>query len=280
MDFHPGHPPPTPPSLAFKFEPRRNFASNRAYHFAMSQHARAELLQLTKSSGAPIVSPHNDGRLEMWRMDSQQSYHRISDLSPFNYDLTESHSRANSSGHHSTPSDYYDEDAENIDPNSLQRKDHQTHHPLSVHSRPTNILCDSQAYPVASNIDLPQSQRVDTDPIAAPVPLPYSARSKEVLSAMISPVQPSGFPSKEFKPANADVCSTFTEPVSQEPSSSENLVAYTQSAYILPVCNISSSIHFNVETRPGFRDYHKIQLKCPSWPTLQLFSRDGTIHCR
>ncbi|KAJ7286866.1 hypothetical protein C8J57DRAFT_1652277 [Mycena rebaudengoi] len=73
----------------------------------------------------------------------------------------------------STPSDFYDEDAENINPNQMP---YPTHAP-----RPMNVLRDSQAYPV------PQDD--DENGIAAPVPLPYNARSKSVLSAMISPVE-------------------------------------------------------------------------------------------
>lgn len=73
----------------------------------------------------------------------------------------------------STPSDFYDEDAENINPNQMP---YPTHAP-----RPMNVLRDSQAYPV------PQDD--DENGIAAPVPLSYNARSKSVLSAMISPVE-------------------------------------------------------------------------------------------
>ncbi|KAJ7496576.1 hypothetical protein FB451DRAFT_1359183 [Mycena latifolia] len=109
------------------------------------------------------------------------------------------YSLTNFSAAPSTPSDKYDEDAENIDPKSLEMKEmYQCPVPARSYSQATNVLRDSQAYPVSFKValPLPQPNRLPegAEQIAAPVPLPYSARSKEVLSAMISPVQPSGFP--------------------------------------------------------------------------------------
>ncbi|KAF7362498.1 hypothetical protein MVEN_00597500 [Mycena venus] len=183
------------------------------------------MIALTNSGAYHAVPSNNGGDSpEVWWTDSQQDYHP----SPINSDFAESHSLANSSGALSTSSEIYDENAENIDPNSRERKDQQTHH-VSVFSGTANVLCDSTSS--IAHQPLPQHDRApdDAEPIAAPVPLPYSARSKEVLSAMISPVQPSGFP----------------KPGIEESHIYDNSIAYAQSAaypqpaYILPVRLIS-----------------------------------------
>ncbi|KAJ7189002.1 hypothetical protein C8R46DRAFT_1206113 [Mycena filopes] len=159
-----------------------------AYHSAMSQHALGETVkQIKKSLEAPSdhTGAHSQQQQTHWPAESTE-YHYVADA----------HSFFNSSaGSCSTPSDNYDENAENIDPNSSERQPYR----LPPHSLATNILCDSQAHPVAP---LPQSNpsrsvqpEEDIDLIAAPVPLSYSARSKQVLSAMISPAQPPGFQS-------------------------------------------------------------------------------------
>ncbi|KAJ6631355.1 hypothetical protein B0H10DRAFT_2207030 [Mycena sp. CBHHK59/15] len=104
----------------------------------------------------------------------------------------------------STPSEYYDADAENIDPNVpnpetfLRPYPNQNHvssvawaDPAPTSFRAANILRDSQAYPVSSETAPARFDEAfkDIETIVAPIPLPYSARSKDVLSAMISPVQ-------------------------------------------------------------------------------------------
>ncbi|KAJ7478634.1 hypothetical protein B0H11DRAFT_1280101 [Mycena galericulata] len=134
------------------------------------------------------------------RLNQIQDLRVVSSNHPSNdgphHTAVEQDSFADSSAAPSTPSDHYDENAENIDPNSPERQDQPHHHPGSAHSRPTNILCDSQTYPVSFTVAVPKSRRVPekAEEIVAPVPLPYSARSKEALSAMISPVQPAGHP--------------------------------------------------------------------------------------
>ncbi|KAF7350877.1 hypothetical protein MSAN_01649800 [Mycena sanguinolenta] len=152
-------------------------ASSRAYHSTMSQHARNKIISaLAQYPLHGLESPEDDISKIL-----QQSYRPLS--VPM----------ADSSGAVSTPSDHYDEDAENIDPNSSENQ--LTHHPVS--RTVANVLCDSQAHTVpASSAHNPISQYARAqvaESIAAPVPLPYSARSKEVLSSMISPTQPAGF---------------------------------------------------------------------------------------
>ncbi|KAJ6593166.1 hypothetical protein B0H19DRAFT_1365309 [Mycena capillaripes] len=232
MNLQAGYPPTVTPS-SLPSEPPPNFASNRAYHSAMSQHAFAELTQLSKSSRTPSGIPYSnvDKRGEVWRMDSQQTYHFVSVDPSSNHDFVESHSLSNSSGARSTPSYYYDEDAENIDPNFAVEQ--QIHHPSFYHSRATNILRDSQAYPVASSNThqlVSEPERVDVAPIAAPVPLPYTARSKEVLSQMISPVQPSGFPRPDIQEVR---------------SISRNSVEYRRPTYIVPVSESTTNFNSN-----------------------------------
>jgi hypothetical protein len=186
----------------------------------MSQHARAELLALANSSGVfPLPSNNSDAQ-------RTESYPKpVVSQAPSNHDCAEpnsfENSFANSSGALSTPSDKYDENAENIDPNSPQNQQNQ--HPFAVYPRITSILRDSEAYPIASRIAYPplalrsqyegaQAYGAD-ESIAAPVPLSYSARSKEVLSSMISPPQPPGFPRMIFfKPYP---CPQLLTPLSQ-----------------------------------------------------------------
>ncbi|KAJ7125426.1 hypothetical protein C8R44DRAFT_980583 [Mycena epipterygia] len=185
------------PSLSFN----SRIAPNCASYPASSQHPPAEPYSLTNSSGIYGRLDHYEysGNNASYVRQQEDVRHPVYLESPFNPEIQhEPHFLANSSKTPSTPSDYYDEDAENIDPNanSLEEKEEPNYRPISARYRPTNILCDSQAHPVSSTVALPHSHRVqeDAEKIAAPVPLPYSARSKEVLSAMISPIQPPGFP--------------------------------------------------------------------------------------
>ncbi|KAJ7645967.1 hypothetical protein DFH06DRAFT_1300786 [Mycena polygramma] len=189
--------PRSSPSAAFFTE----FASNRAYHDQVQNvlvDAIAEALDARECYAVPArTASVYDGGSEVRTMDFQQNHPSGPVDTRSDYELAESLSFSHSSGARSTPSDHYDEDAENIDPNSLERTDQRLLHSLPLHSRATNILRDSQAYPVTFDTALlPDAPPEDAsaEPIAAPVPLPYSARSKEVLSAMISPIQPAGFP--------------------------------------------------------------------------------------
>ncbi|KAJ7350865.1 hypothetical protein DFH08DRAFT_1078966 [Mycena albidolilacea] len=217
----------------------------------MSQHARAELLALAKSSGVfPLLSNNSDAR----RTESYPI--PVVSQAPSNHNFAEpnsfENSFANSSGALSTPSDKYDEDAENIDPNSPQNQQNQ--HPFAVYPRITNILRDSEAYPIASYRPLALrsqyegAQAYDADEsIAAPVPLSYSARSKEVLSSMISPPQPPGFPQPASRISHQ-----------REPAPSSQFDPFNpQTNYILPATNFSSNagLHNNYsysrETAPA-----------------------------
>ncbi|KAJ7750150.1 hypothetical protein DFH07DRAFT_828334 [Mycena maculata] len=162
------------------------------------------LLSLSASDYASQSSTSNHDDYDDQRFSSvttrNQIHHLVSTESSSNLGsqnaVDESDSFENSSGPRSTPSDLYDENAENIDPNSREGQEQPDNYPISAHPRPTNILRDSQAYPVLFTVAVPGSERIseEAESIAAPVPLPYSARSKEVLSAMISPAQPAGFP--------------------------------------------------------------------------------------
>jgi hypothetical protein len=226
----------------------------------MSQHARAELLALANSSGVfPLPSNNSDAqRTESYPIP-------VVSQAPSNHDFAEpnsfENSFANSSGAISTPSDKYDEDAENIDPNPPQNQQNQ--HPFAVYPRITSILRDSEAYPIASRIAHPplalrsqyegaQAYGAD-ESIAAPVPLSYSARSKDVLSSMISPPQPPGFPRMIFL-SHIHVHSSlpsFAEPASRnshqrEPASLSQFDAFNpQTDYILPASLISLSFLFS-----------------------------------
>ncbi|KAF8161801.1 hypothetical protein K438DRAFT_2025720 [Mycena galopus ATCC 62051] len=194
----------------------------------MSQHALAALAKYSSAIATPNAG---DGP----RMNSQQDYRPIPVISPSNHDFAES---ANRSGTRSTPSDRYDEDAENIDPNSSENR--QTHHPLLASSQVTNILRDSQAYTVASSFFVQQSlphhdhARDGAESIAAPVPLSYSARSKEVLSSMISPTQPPGFP----------------KPLPQESYIGENSRQASETTGNLSL-NASRGLHYNYSAAPA-----------------------------
>ncbi|KAJ7647905.1 hypothetical protein FB45DRAFT_894731 [Roridomyces roridus] len=132
----------------------------------------------------------------------------------------------------STPSDCYDENAENIDPNGEMEGSARR----STRPRPTNILCDSEFYPI-SDPDLAEEEMVadelipsDDDPsspaIVAPIPLPYTARSKDVLASMISHGQTASSPTTR---ASSSSSSSFQE---SEPTGS--IPIFSSTSY-LPV---------------------------------------------
>ncbi|KAJ6497395.1 hypothetical protein C8R45DRAFT_982747 [Mycena sanguinolenta] len=229
--------------------------SSLAYHSTMSQHARNRILSLAQ---LPL---HGLGSLEEDDVSKimQQNYRPLSVPIP------------RSSGTVSTPSDHYDENAENIDPNSRQTQHHPV--PRSI----THVLCDSQVHTVtasdAYNLP-PQYARVqEAESIAAPVPLPYSARSKEVLTSMISPTQPSGFP----------------RPVPQEHNINKNLIystGYTQTNHILPAAEIgtnmssngSGGLHYHyshgMAPRPAFRSVSPATMIALTEPFLMAWIHD------
>lgn len=187
--------PPSSPS----FNP-----STTTYYASRSAKSRYQstAAQYSVSYGAPSTNKYDDDEKSFSSNHQDQIHHPISSNYRSNFVLqhsvAESDSFADTSGARSTPSDYYDENAENIDPNSSESQEEPETYPILTHSRPTNILRDSKAYPVSFTVAVPKYRGIPKDlhPIAAPVPLSYSARSKDVLSAMISPVQPFGFPSK------------------------------------------------------------------------------------
>ncbi|KAJ7133692.1 hypothetical protein C8R43DRAFT_1022773 [Mycena crocata] len=188
-----------PPRPAVQWNPFLGWVSEARPSSSLSQYALIGPYHPPTSSGATSATPsHSYDDLEeavsrshadASRMSHQQD-HPVFDpsadcIQPVDMNM---HSFSSSFGSRSTPSENYDEDAENIDPNSPERKGKKSHRPFSAQFRVTHILRDSQTFPLAD------AAPEESQQIAAPVPLSYSARSKEVLSAMISPVQPSGLP--------------------------------------------------------------------------------------